>query len=142
MYAKVYHRRRSATEEDISRYSEKLHNDYLSSKSVEQHTRQNQFKVYAMSHDSGMAVHSGVKFSFADIKSFLLLLLCKRKTTEVTDSKTNMFHGNKLKLEQESFRALCRLLNEHLRQLCKHSATTRYMKMIFPASEYILGIFT
>lgn len=127
-------------EESANRYNEKLQNDHLSSRKEKQYIRQNQCRLYLMSHENQMMVQSAMKTTLADHKKLLVLLWRQRETTELVDCKTNMFHSDLLKLGQECFRALRRLLDERLWQLSKYAAAARHMKIIFPASAYISGV--
>lgn len=47
-----------------------------------------------------------------------------------------------LNLVQECFRELRTLLDKHTRQLCKGTATTKHMKMIYPGAAYLFRIAT
>lgn len=84
-----------------------------------------------------MMVRSRVKTTLVDLDSILPLLPRQRETTGLIGSKTNKCHSSKLKLGQECFRSLCRLLDEHIYQLYKVTTSAQHMKMIFPTSAYI-----
>lgn len=142
VYAKGSHARRFAMDETVIRYNKKLHNNYLSSRKGQRQTCQNQCIIYAMSHDSGMMIFSGVKTTFAELKSLLPLLSRQIESKKVVNIKIYMFHSDMLKLGQERFRALRRLLDEHLPQLCKDATGARHVKMIFAAAAYIFGTTT
>lgn len=51
-----------------------------------------------------------------------------------------MFNSDMLKLDQECFCELWRLLDKYSPQLCKNAATERHKKMVLPASAYTSGI--
>lgn len=136
---KMCHLWRSDMDSTVSIYNERLHNDYLSSKKWEQHTSQNQFELYVTFHESRMIVRSGMKTTIEDLKSLPPFLTCQIEFTETIVRKTNMFHSDLLKIDQNCFQILSRLLHEQFQQLCKSTATKRHVKMIFPASAFISG---
>lgn len=52
----------------------------------------------------------------------------------------NLFQADMLRLGEECFWWLCRLLGELLRIRFQDAATARHVKLIFPSSAYISGI--
>lgn len=81
-----------------------------------------------------------MRSTFAELESFQCLLSYDTEAPKDRASSKSLVQSGLLRFGEEGLRALCRLLDKHLRQRCQDIILRRHLKKSFPASAKLSGI--